>query len=63
MDVARKYLPIGRRYARCEGGNESLPGETTYKSQAAGSFREKWRTVTGDEKYCRLKYEHRRRNE
>jgi hypothetical protein len=67
MDVARKYLQMGhmrsRRYARHEGGNKSVPRETTDKSRVAEVFREKWRAVAGDEEYLRLKDEHGRRNE
>lgn len=65
MDVARKYLQMGytrsRRYAKYKGGKKSQPweAEDPVKSRAAGIFREKWRAVTEDEEYQRLKERHR----
>ena len=68
MDVARKYLQMGwtraRRYAKYRGGNkkEPLDVEDSEKARAAEIFHEKWRQAAEDEKYLRLKEEHRSRN-
>lgn len=68
MDVARKYLQMGytraRRYAKYRGGKKSHPRDELdpVKSEVAGIFHEKWREAAEDEKYQRLKEEHRRRN-
>lgn len=68
MDVARKYLQMGytraRRYAKYVGGKKSEPRDEPdmVKAEVAEIFREKWREAAEDEKYPRLKEEHRRRN-
>lgn len=69
MDVAKKYLQMGytraRRYAKHKGGNKSKPLEVPdpVKSRAAEIFREKWRLAAEDEKYVRLRQEHREQHE
>ena len=69
MDVARKFLQMGRtrsrRYVKYRGGKKSEPREEqdAQKQRAAEVFfYEKWRAAAEDGEYLRLKEEHRRRN-
>ena len=73
MDMARKYLQMGytraRRYANRKGGRkrgpdgEPLPLGTgdPAKAEVAAIFQARWREVTDDPDYQRLKAEHQRR--
>lgn len=69
MDVARKFLQMGytraRRYARYTGGNKSRPREEEdpEKARAAEIFRDRWREVSEDPEYQRLKERHRESHE
>ena len=69
MDVARKYLQMGwtrsLRYAKYRAGKKSQPlkepDQTTL--QGASIFKEHYDRARTDEKYIKLKEQHRRRNE
>ena len=73
MDRARKYLQMGytrsRRYAAHPGGRKRaadgalLPGgpPDPRKEESAEIFRARWREVTEDPEYQRLKALHQRR--
>jgi hypothetical protein len=69
MDVARKYLQMGwtrsLRYAKYRAGKKSQPlGEPDQvKLQGASIFKELYDRARTDEKYLRMKEEHRHRNE
>jgi Domain of unknown function (DUF4385) len=69
MDVARKYLQMGwtrsLRYAKYRAGKKSQPlGEPDQvKLQGASIFKELYDRARTDEKYTRMKEQHRRRNE
>jgi Domain of unknown function (DUF4385) len=69
MDVARKYLQMGwtrsLRYAKYRAGKKSQPlGEPDHtKLQSASIFKELYDRARTDEKYTRMKEQHRRRNE
>ena len=69
MDIARKYLQMGwtrsLRYAKYRAGKKSQPlGEPDQtKLQGASIFKELYDRARTDEKYTRMKEQHRRRNE
>jgi hypothetical protein len=69
MDVARKYLQMGwtrsLRYAKYRAGKKSQPlGEPDQvKLQGASIFKELYDRARTDEKYTKMKEQHRRRNE